>query len=91
MRIQHLIDGKAVESRDYFETVNPATQDVLAEVAAGGAAEVNAAVAAAKAAFPKWAALPATERAEADAQARRPDRRARARDRPRPRRATPAR
>ena len=63
MRIQHLIDGKAVEGRDYFETVNPATQEVLAEVAAGTAAEVNAAVAAAKAAFPKWAARPATERA----------------------------
>ena len=36
----------------YFETVNPATQDVLAEVARGGAAEIDAAVAAAKAAFP---------------------------------------
>ncbi len=64
MRIQHLIDGKPVASRDYFETVNPATQDVLAEVASGGEAEVNAAVAAAKAAFPKWAGLPATERAK---------------------------
>ena len=64
MRIHHLIDGKPVEGRDYFETVNPATQEVLAEVAAGGADEVNAAVAAAKAAFPKWAALPATERAK---------------------------
>jgi 5-carboxymethyl-2-hydroxymuconic-semialdehyde dehydrogenase len=63
-RIQHLINGKPVESRDYFETTNPATQQVLAEVASGGAAEVNAAVAAAKAAFPKWAALPATERAK---------------------------
>jgi len=63
MRVQHLIDGKAVEGRDYFETVNPATQEVLAEVAAGTAAEVDAAVAAAKAAFPAWAARPATERA----------------------------
>ncbi|HPG61097.1 MAG TPA: 5-carboxymethyl-2-hydroxymuconate semialdehyde dehydrogenase, partial [Casimicrobium sp.] len=63
MRIEHLIDGKAVQSRDYFETINPATQEVLAEVAAGGETEVNAAVAAAKAAFPKWAGLPATERA----------------------------
>jgi 5-carboxymethyl-2-hydroxymuconic-semialdehyde dehydrogenase len=63
MRIQHLINGKAVEGRDYFESINPATQDVLAEVAAGGEAEVNAAVAAAKAAFPKWAGLPAPERA----------------------------
>ena len=64
MRIHHLIDGKQVEGRDYFETVNPATQEVLAEVASGGADEVNAAVAAAKAAFPKWAATPAVERAK---------------------------
>jgi 5-carboxymethyl-2-hydroxymuconic-semialdehyde dehydrogenase len=63
MRIQHLIGGKAVESREYFESVNPATQAVLAEVARGGAAVVDAAVAAAQAAFPAWAARPATERA----------------------------
>ena len=63
-KIDHLIDGKAVPGADYFETVNPATQGVLAEVAAGGADEVNAAVAAAKAAFPAWAGLPATERAK---------------------------
>ena len=64
MRVDHLIGGEAIAGRDYFETVNPATQDVLAEVAAGGAPEVNAAVAAAKAAFPKWASTPATERAK---------------------------
>ena len=64
MRIDHLINGKSVAGKDYFETVNPATQDVLAEVASGGAAEVDAAVAAAKEAFPKWANTPATERAK---------------------------
>jgi 5-carboxymethyl-2-hydroxymuconic-semialdehyde dehydrogenase len=64
MRIEHLIAGKAVAGRDYFQTVNPATQQVLAEVAAGGEAEVHAAVAAAKAAFPKWASLAAPERAK---------------------------
>ena len=63
MRVHHLIDGKSVQSKDYFETVNPATQEVLAEVASGSAAEVHAAVAAAKAAFPAWAGRPATERA----------------------------
>lgn len=63
MKIDHLINGKAVAGRDYFQTVNPATQDVLAEVASGGEQEVHAAVAAAKEAFPKWAGLPATERA----------------------------
>jgi 5-carboxymethyl-2-hydroxymuconic-semialdehyde dehydrogenase len=64
MRIDHLIAGQRVAGTDYFETVNPATQEVLAEVASGGEAEVNAAVAAAKEAFPKWAGLPATERAK---------------------------
>ena len=63
MQIQHLINGKAQPGSDYFETVNPATQETLAEVARGGAEEVNAAVAAAKEAFPAWAARPATERA----------------------------
>ena len=46
MKIQHLIDGESVASADYFETINPATQEVLAEVARGGAKEVDAAVAA---------------------------------------------
>jgi 5-carboxymethyl-2-hydroxymuconic-semialdehyde dehydrogenase len=64
MRIQHLIDGRAVEGGDYFETVNPATQEVLAEVARGGATEIAAAVAAAKAAFPAWANKPALDRAK---------------------------
>ena len=63
MRVEHLIGGKPVASRSYFETVDPATQDVLAEVARGGAAEVEAAVVAAKAAFPAWARTPAAERA----------------------------
>ncbi len=62
--IQHLINGQHVSNGQTFETINPATQDVLAEVAAGGTDEVNAAVAAAKAAFPKWANTPATERAK---------------------------
>src|SRR5580698_9128366 len=63
MQIQHLIDGAAVRSAEYFETVNPATQEVLAEVARGGEREVDAAVAAAKTAFPAWAGRPAVERA----------------------------
>ena len=63
-QIQHLINGQSVAGRDYFETINPATQEVLAEVASGGEAEVHAAVAAAKEAFPKWANTPATERAK---------------------------
>ena len=64
MPIHHLINGQSVASKAYFETINPATQQVLAEVASGGEAEVHAAVAAAKAAFPKWAGTPAPERAK---------------------------
>ena len=64
MQINHLINGKSVPGTDYFETVNPATQEVLAEVASGGEAEVNAAVAAAKDAFPKWANTHAADRAK---------------------------
>src|SRR3954469_9448691 len=63
MKIDHLVNGKVLPGKTYFEDINPSTQEVLAEVAAGGEAEINAAVAAAKAAFPAWAARPATERA----------------------------
>ncbi len=63
MRINHLINGKSVTSDSVFETINPATQDVLAEVDSGGEHEVNLAVAAAKAAFPGWAATPQVTRA----------------------------
>jgi 5-carboxymethyl-2-hydroxymuconic-semialdehyde dehydrogenase len=64
MRIDHLINGRQVAGRDYLESLNPATQEVLAEVASGGEAEVDAAVQAAKDAFPKWAAMPAPQRAK---------------------------
>ena len=63
MPVTHLINGQSVNSAERFETINPATQETLAEVARGGEAEVHAAVAAAKAAFPAWANRPATERA----------------------------
>ncbi len=63
MRVDHLINGRPVAGSSYFESINPATQQVLAQVAAGGEAEVNAAVAAAKTAFPAWAATPAPQRA----------------------------
>ncbi|WP_458765511.1 5-carboxymethyl-2-hydroxymuconate semialdehyde dehydrogenase [Cupriavidus basilensis] len=61
--IKHWINGKQVDGKDTFTTWNPATGEEIATVAAGGEAEVNAAVAAAKAAFPKWANTPAKERA----------------------------
>ncbi|WP_438334769.1 5-carboxymethyl-2-hydroxymuconate semialdehyde dehydrogenase [Edwardsiella tarda] len=62
-RINHWINGKNVAGQDYFTTLDPATGDVLAEVAAGDQAEIAQAVAAAKQAFPKWANLPMKQRA----------------------------
>ncbi|KVH80193.1 2-hydroxymuconic semialdehyde dehydrogenase [Burkholderia ubonensis] len=64
MTIKHWIDGREVESRDTFTTLNPATGEVITDVASGGEAEVDAAVRAAKAALPKWANTPAKERAK---------------------------
>ena len=43
--------------------VNPATEQVVGEIASGNAADVARAVATARAAFPAFAALPASERA----------------------------
>ncbi|MCK9509780.1 MAG: 5-carboxymethyl-2-hydroxymuconate semialdehyde dehydrogenase [Pigmentiphaga sp.] len=63
MTIKHWINGQQVDSAERFTTWNPATGEAIAEVAAGGAKEIDAAVAAAKDAFPKWAATPAKERA----------------------------
>ena len=62
-KINHWINGQNVESKEYFEDLNPATGEVIAEIASGGESEVNAAVAAAKEAFPKWANTPMKERA----------------------------
>ncbi|EDT41135.1 5-carboxymethyl-2-hydroxymuconate semialdehyde dehydrogenase [Burkholderia ambifaria] len=64
MTIKHWIDGREVESRETFTTLNPATGDVITDVASAGEAEVDAAVRAAKAAFPKWANTPVKERAK---------------------------
>ncbi len=64
VRINHLINGAEVPGDAVFETVNPATQERLAEVARGGEKEAAAAVAAAKAAFPAWSSRPAVERAQ---------------------------
>ncbi|PHM36776.1 aldehyde dehydrogenase [Xenorhabdus mauleonii] len=61
--INHWINGKNVASKDYFDTINPATGEVLASVASGGQEEIDQAVAAAKDAFPKWANTPMKERA----------------------------
>jgi len=60
------IDGSFEPSKEggVFKTVNPASEEVLAEVAAAGPEDVDRAVAAARRAFPSWSALPGAERAK---------------------------
>lgn len=60
---RHWIGGRRVESPQRFEDVSPIDEQVIAEVARGSADEASAAVAAAKEAFPAWAATPPKERA----------------------------
>ena len=50
---------------DLLEVIEPATERVLESVPRGGVDEVDAAVAAAKAAFPGWRAIAPGERAAA--------------------------
>jgi len=59
---RHWIGGQRVASATTFEDVSPLDGTVIAHVSRGGQAEVDAAVAAARAAFPAWAALPVAER-----------------------------
>ena len=61
-----LINGEWVEGKKHFDTINPATGEVLTQVADAGQAEVDQAVAAARKAFddPKgaWRKMSASER-----------------------------
>ena len=54
----------AAHSGETITSINPANGDVLGTVPLASEHDVNRAVAAAKAAFPAWAALPVTRRAE---------------------------
>ncbi|OPG13545.1 aldehyde dehydrogenase family protein [Microbispora sp. GKU 823] len=60
------INGEWVEPQgeERHKTVNPATEEVLAEVAWAGEADVDRAVQAAAKAFPVWSAMPGAERAK---------------------------
>src|SRR5215204_4699595 len=62
-----LIGGRWVEpaSQKRFKTINPATEEVLAEVAEAGEEDVDAAVRAARSAYTKvWSKLSGAERAK---------------------------
>jgi malonate-semialdehyde dehydrogenase (acetylating)/methylmalonate-semialdehyde dehydrogenase len=58
------VNGEWVEGggSEWLEIVNPATHDVIGRAPSSGAAEINAAVEAAAAAFPAWRRTPAEDR-----------------------------
>ncbi|MEV0324361.1 aldehyde dehydrogenase [Streptomyces sp. NPDC050658] len=60
---RHWIGGERRASAETFTDHSPVDGTLLAEIARGGAPEARAAVAAARAAFPGWAATPPAERA----------------------------
>jgi malonate-semialdehyde dehydrogenase (acetylating)/methylmalonate-semialdehyde dehydrogenase len=55
-KLKNYIDGEWIESRsdEILDVVNPATQNVISKVPMSTANEVNAAIKAAKDAFPEW-------------------------------------
>ena len=57
-----LIDGKMVPGDQTMPVLNPATEEVLAQCPRASKSQLDQAVAAAKAAFPAWAATPIDER-----------------------------
>ncbi|MEM8880699.1 MAG: aldehyde dehydrogenase family protein [Pseudomonadota bacterium] len=59
----HFIGGEFTAPGATFATKNPANGEVLAQISQGGVADVDGAVKAAKAAFPKWAKLSGHKRA----------------------------
>ena len=62
LRHGHYIDGTWQNATQTYPVHNPATGDVIADVAKGGSAEAEQAVDAAARAFPAWRALTAKER-----------------------------
>jgi alpha-ketoglutaric semialdehyde dehydrogenase len=63
--VKSYINGQWIEGNGArFESLSPVTEEPLAEASEGGAAQVQAAVEAAKAAYPKWRNTPAPRRGE---------------------------
>ena len=63
-RFGHWIDGAFTRPGQTFATSNPATGKALAEVTQGSGADLDAAIAAARRAQPKWAGLSGHQRAK---------------------------
>ena len=64
-KLGHLIDGMARDAADgrWLDVFDPANGKAFAQVADGDASDVEAAAAAAQAAFPAWSGLPNSDRA----------------------------
>jgi aminomuconate-semialdehyde/2-hydroxymuconate-6-semialdehyde dehydrogenase len=64
LQLGNFIGGAFVPPRSgtYFDDINPATAEVLAEIPDSDEGDVDDAVRAAKAAFPAWSRMPAAER-----------------------------
>jgi malonate-semialdehyde dehydrogenase (acetylating)/methylmalonate-semialdehyde dehydrogenase len=62
--VPHIISGKTVTGSGHTPVFNPATGEQSAQVPAGGVAEIDAAVMAARTAFPAWAATTPAKRAK---------------------------
>ncbi len=64
-RYKLFIDGefRPAESGDYIESINPATEEILAQVSDAGVADIDRAVAAAREAYTRsWSRMPTAER-----------------------------
>src|SRR5258708_24086594 len=63
--VKMLLDGKFIDSQtnEWHDVVNPATQQVLAQVPFATDAEINAAIASAKLAYTAWKKTPIAARA----------------------------
>ena len=62
LRTGHFINGEWYQGVETYAVLNPATGELIANVAKGGAAETAQAIAAAERAFPAWRARTAKER-----------------------------
>ena len=63
--LQNYVDGRFVPAdRPFLDVFDPSTGDLISKVPMSAAAEVDAAVRGARAALPKWSAMPIKERVQ---------------------------
>ena len=59
----HFINGEFVKGANHFPTINPSNEEVLSQIALGGAQDIDRAVASARVAFEStWSKMPGKER-----------------------------